>query len=52
MRMAIATWADAVGANANVASVEDTIVANTVTFADAGLGAANVRLRYQHHRSL
>lgn len=43
MRMAIDTWADAVGANANVASVEDTIVTNTVTFADAGLGAANVR---------
>jgi len=43
MRLAIVTWADQVGANANVASINDTIVTNTLTLADAGLGAANAR---------
>ncbi len=43
MRIAIAAWAEEVGANANVASVEDTIVTNTVSLVDADINAANVR---------
>ena len=43
MRIAIATWAAETGANANAGGVEDSIVSNTVTLANAKLTNTNVR---------